>query len=184
MDTKVCRSCKLTLPLTQFYKQKDGVQGVKSWCKQCANAKTTERMRIYRKNNPTKNKENQAKHKRQRLEKGLCKHCSRPILPARKVCEWHCLVDLAATSLGRANSALVEALLKKYKSNPVCPYTGEKLIIGLNAHLDHIYPGSRYPELKDTLDNVEWISEKANLAKNDMTKNEFIYFCKLVSSRF
>jgi hypothetical protein len=48
-----------------------------------------------------------------------------------------------------------EALKHKMEQqNYLCPYTGEKLILGYNASLEHRYPKSRFPDLKDDLDNI------------------------------
>jgi hypothetical protein len=60
----------------------------------------------------------------------------------------------------------------------LCPYTGRKLIPGVNASLDHVLPKSRFPELRCEIDNVEWIDLSVNYSKRDMTKDEYIAHCK------
>lgn len=58
----------------------------------------------------------------------------------------------------------------------ICPYTGETLILGVNASIDHILPRSRYPERKHDITNVEWVSLRVNVMKRDFTKEEFLAF--------
>ena len=73
---------------------------------------------------------------------------------------------------------------KLYSQNFTCPYTGEKLILGVNAWIDHILPRSRFPDQETSLDNLQWVSKKANLAKHNLTKDEFLDLCRLISKRF
>ncbi|MBE3087620.1 MAG: hypothetical protein IMZ71_00650 [Chloroflexi bacterium] len=62
-----------------------------------------------------------------------------------------------------------------------CPYTGLPIRIGNGScHMDHILPTSRFPSSARDADNLEWVSEKANQAKQDMTKDEFILFCRQI----
>lgn len=65
----------------------------------------------------------------------------------------------------------------------VCPYTGDKLIPGVNLHLDHKIPISRQPELALDINNLQFVSKRYNHAKYDMTDKEFLTFCKLVIKR-
>jgi len=84
--------------------------------------------------------------------------------------------------LGRCDNQVTAILIDRFNNNPVCPYTGEMLVLGVNAHLDHIESRRNRPDLARDIDNLEWISEKANLAKNGMSKNEFIQFCSLITA--
>ena len=115
---------------------------------------------------------------------GKCIVCVQDSLPNRNVCRKHYIVDVANFCLGKADTRTVDSLINKLDKTPYCPYTGETLVIGLNTHLDHILSKKNHPELKSDLSNVEWISEKANLAKGAMNRDEFIQFCKIVCSRF
>ena len=67
------------------------------------------------------------------------------------------------------------------KQNNRCAYTGEKIILGVNASIDHIIPKSsiNYPG-DDCLENLCWTTKKVNMIKNDMTKEELISFCEAV----
>jgi 5-methylcytosine-specific restriction endonuclease McrA len=97
-------------------------------------------------------------------------------------CEWHYFSDVAKSRLGKADKCTVEALrVKFYESNCLCPYTNKTLVLGVNASLDHKLPVSRYPEKRSSLDNVEWVSARANDAKGNLTTQEFIEFCHTVA---
>lgn len=63
---------------------------------------------------------------------------------------------------------------KKLLDNPYCPYTGDLLILGKNAEIEHILPISRFPNLKNELSNLEWVSGTANRLKSCLTKEEFL----------
>ena len=61
-----------------------------------------------------------------------------------------------------------------------CPYTGEDLVLGGNAWLDHIMPRSRFPELANDPDNIEWVTERVNRMKQDRTHDEFLVLVKQI----
>jgi hypothetical protein len=61
-----------------------------------------------------------------------------------------------------------------------CAYTGEPLVIGGNASLDHKIPRSRGGT--NTIENVQWVTWKVNRVKTDMTHDEFIDLCKIIIS--
>lgn len=62
-----------------------------------------------------------------------------------------------------------------------CSYTGEKLIMGQNASVDHILPVSRFPEKKADKSNIEWISMEINTLKGTRTKDEFTTLVKAIA---
>ncbi len=67
------------------------------------------------------------------------------------------------------------------KMTEFCPYTGEPLVLGYNAELDHVLPRATHPELSNEITNLEWVSKIANRAKRDMTKVQFIALCKRIT---
>jgi len=99
-------------------------------------------------------------------------------------CFKHWCVQIAAQRLGAATieiAAFLQELLER--QNYLCPYTGKKLVPGLNCSLDHILPVVRYPELAGDIDNVEWVDLSVNCMKGSMTKEEFLGFCRLIADR-
>lgn len=63
-----------------------------------------------------------------------------------------------------------------------CAYTGEWLTPGVNASLDHIVPVSR-GGASDIM-NLQWVTELVNRMKTDMTHDEFIASCHVISGRY
>jgi len=83
--------------------------------------------------------------------------------------------------LGRSTTEVAALLKNKLVDQDYkCPYTGIDLVLGTNTELDHKFPVSRFPELAEDLDNVEWVCSIINKAKYDRTKNEFLALCEKV----
>lgn len=130
----------------------------------------------------------QRKARKQRIAKGLCSECTNKALeyqtnlkgekPKKPLCS-ACWVKGRLYHV-KKNVTGWEILLARFVENPVCPYTGEELRLGDNVSLDHKYPKARFPELSTCIDNLEWVSWKANRSKQDMTPEEFRTFCKKV----
>jgi 5-methylcytosine-specific restriction endonuclease McrA len=59
-----------------------------------------------------------------------------------------------------------------------CAYSGELLILGQNMSLDHKTPRSRGGG--NELSNLQWVTWRINLMKNDLTHEEFLRMCALV----
>jgi len=126
---------------------------------------------------------NQAQERRNRIEKGLCRFCVRPrLLNSNQLCEDHYIGNAIKCAIGKCDKETVAILKARFYDRPYCPYTGEKLIFGVNTHIDHVESKKNRPDLAKELNNLEWVSDRANLAKNGMSKQEFIQFCSLVAS--
>ncbi len=54
--------------------------------------------------------------------------------------------------------------------------TGVELIRGVNASLDHKFPTSRGGS--SSVENLQWVTKTVNLAKRDMTVEEFLVLCR------
>lgn len=69
-------------------------------------------------------------------------------------------------------------LADKIKDNPVCYLTGRKIDLTKSStyHFDHIIPVSKGGDGR--LSNLGLASREANVAKNDMSLEEFIELCK------
>ena len=66
------------------------------------------------------------------------------------------------------------------KQNGVCPYTGDKLAIGVNCSLDHIIPRSKGGS--NELSNLQWVREYVNDMKGSLDNYEFISICKMIAN--
>jgi 5-methylcytosine-specific restriction endonuclease McrA len=64
------------------------------------------------------------------------------------------------------------------KQNYMCPYTGDKLVLGVNDSIDHILPRGRYPEKSHDINNLRWVTRNINNMKYDLIDDEF---CKEIS---
>lgn len=60
----------------------------------------------------------------------------------------------------------------------LCALTGEAMVQGQNATIDHIVPCSRGGSSDKT--NLQWVTRRANQAKNDLTTEEFVELCRAV----
>jgi len=74
----------------------------------------------------------------------------------------------------KATTKQIASLWKKQKG--LCALTGKKL--NRTSQLDHILPKSRGGT--DYIENLQWLSKEANLAKRDLTDAEFIKLCSCV----
>jgi hypothetical protein len=66
------------------------------------------------------------------------------------------------------------------KQKYICPYTGDKIIIGTNDSIDHILPSGKFPELKREIKNLQWVSRDVNKMKWDHTEEEFKILIKKI----
>lgn len=115
----------------------------------------------------------------QRLSNGQCVNCSNQRLAnSSRMCEKCWYRSSIRSSLGSAAGQSWEYFMQEMAlQENKCPYTGRALIPALNASLDHIIPKSVNPDLATNIDNLEWVDMSINIAKNDMTKEQFIAMC-------
>jgi len=115
------------------------------------------------------------------IEIGLCTACGSEKYmdhsADRDIKTKHCqtcyLKQLSVTYLGKANrwNELLDILVKQ---NYLCPYTGDKLILGENSSVDHILSRSKYPEKQKDINNLVWVSRIVNRMKHNYTDEEFM----------
>ena len=122
----------------------------------------------------------EASHK----EAGLCRACPEPIVGlCISWCEYHWLQQ-AAWRAGLRGKGWPDRLKKLLELQSfTCPYTGKKLEIGVNASIDHMPPRSRFPNLANCFENLEWVDDNVNRAKRSLTKEEFVALCETVAAR-
>jgi len=73
-----------------------------------------------------------------------------------------------------------EQVMEKIGPNPTCYLTGQPIDLSKpkTYNLDHITPVSKGGD--NSLDNMGLCTRDANMAKNDLTLDEFIQLCKMV----
>jgi len=180
--TKKCGRCKAYLPLDNFRKDVRYRYERVSWCRKCHIEYQREHRKKHRKQYNAMN----SRWAKRQLEKGLCCHCRNKRLPHSNYwCEEHYIRQVAYKRLQNASYDTYKILLNKFNAqNRKCPYTDEPLEFGVNTHLDHILPVNTFPELQCDVNNVEWVSKRANRMKADMTKEEFYNTCKYISDKW
>ena len=124
-------------------------------------------------------KSNKARRERFRAA-GLCIRCGAESLPGSKqycLLHWTTIIGNAS---GRYDIAFGQMLLNKLESQGYrCAVTGDLLIPGKNASVDHIVPKSRGGALDDP-DNLQWVTDSVNFAKRTFLPEEFVDFCRRV----
>lgn len=115
------------------------------------------------------------------IKNGLCTSCGSEKhmihFKNRNIKNKHCqtcyLKLMSITYLGTANR-WKELFNVLERQNFICPYTGDKLVLGINDSIDHILASSRYPEKKHDINNLRWVSREVNRMKYNYTPEEFI----------
>jgi 5-methylcytosine-specific restriction endonuclease McrA len=80
---------------------------------------------------------------------------------------------MARRNLG--TSKAWECLKAKLESqNFRCAYSGIPLTLGINASVDHIYPVTLYPHLKNDPENVQWVEWRVNQIKSNFPPDVFL----------
>lgn len=192
---KKCGHCKVIKPASGFHQSSRIKGGLASWCRECDKASKDgakkkglclQCRKVEARPNKTlcaacqKKQTSYAMGRKEVLRKStLCIQCGQvPPLPTlvgkrSAVCEICYLKQLASNTL--KNTSLWKPLRDKLASQKYkCPYTGFPLVLGDNASVDHIYPQSRFPQLKSDPDNFEWVDIKVNQLKRNLLPDEFM----------
>jgi hypothetical protein len=140
-------------------------------CRDCGSSDTNGKARCPE--HLTRGRQSANKLNQKRRGQGLC-YCGNPPVVGLscEVCWFRNIAKLRTGSAKRAST--IKAILEKQKYR--CAYTGEGLLIGVNASLDHKTPTSRGGR-KDDPSNLQWVSERINRMKTDFTHDEFISTC-------
>ena len=110
---------------------------------------------------------------------GLCIFCKNKSLDHSNLCERHWFLSIANMTLGNRGMANdIRELF--YAQDCKCYLTGEELILGKNASLDHFIPRSKNMNLVGDIRNLGWCTKDINRLKNNFEINEFINMCKRV----
>ncbi|MBD0370316.1 MAG: hypothetical protein ICV60_05735 [Pyrinomonadaceae bacterium] len=158
----------------------------KGYCARCVSHRKAEGSKLCKEcssNNPLSLRE-----RRELLKaNGFCQGCGKvpaiihPLKGYKAYCET-CYLKHRSITYFRVNKYWTVLKAKLEAQEYRCPYTGETLALGVNATIDHILPVSRYKEKALDLDNIQWVSDRANQAKGQLTPEEFLDLVKAVAS--
>lgn len=151
-----------------------------------ADGKCTECQRPHRENRTlcdvcNSNKSRRAKQRRiVRRESGLCMNCPVPAT-VNEFCFDCWLKTLVYNALGTITGNGWQEMKQKLEDQKFrCAYTGQSLIPGVNASIDHKTPRSKGG--LNTTDNLWWVTKQVNLMKTNVTHENFIAICRQVSA--
>lgn len=114
-------------------------------------------------------------------ELGLCIFCKNKKLQYSNLCKKHFFINIATATLKNKNLAAgIEELF--YAQEEKCYLTGEQLILGKNASLDHIIPQSKDKSLIENLHNLRWCTKDVNRLKNSFDYDTLIKVCRNIVS--
>jgi len=178
---RVCNKCrkKYKLSSDNFHRNKTKRNGYALECKKCVSYRNKKRYsNLTAEEKAVKNQYIKEFRKLQN-EKGLCQHCKEPKLSNSVYCEKHYLKYISKRLFGTVSKyKLLKNKLEKqdYK----CAYTGDKLILGLNASADHIKPLSTHTHLYDDVNNIQWTTIDVNIMKLNHSEEDFFQLVKKI----
>tara|TARA_R110002051_G_scaffold175164_3_gene245212 strand:- start:604 stop:1188 length:585 start_codon:yes stop_codon:yes gene_type:complete len=167
---KFCGSCKTVKFVDEFHSRDTSKDGKAYNCKDC--------VRVY-------NKKRYVDQREHAILYGLCTEfsCDAIIYFSSKLCETH---YYKKTAFSRVGSSDHWNLLrdKAHEQKMLCAISGEGLIPGVNMSLDHIKPESVYPDSKNDVNNVQWVTKWVNVAKSNLDMDDFIKRCCNIVDRY
>ena len=180
-----CPSCaKKASNRSSAYKKKKREEWKEAGlCYQCGKAKETEKLRCNMCHDKLMayNFKTRKVRENRRISESTCIQCGDELShKSHKLCDKCLFKEYAKHATKTKNNwgYLRDLLVKQdYK----CAYTGENIVFGLNASIDHIIPKSHndYPGDKE-LSNLCWTTKRINIVKNILSRDEFVNLCKKV----
>ena len=164
---RTCVVCRTPRERSLFYDHPTGYNGLGSKCKICISSA------------PISPKKKELYDRRREARE--CVKCGTQPTVNEVFCERCWFTSAAATCAGGSKNAHLIIDLW-HRQGGCCYYTGEPLVPGSNASLDHQQPRSRGG--RDVPDNLRWVSLRVNLMKTSMTHGEFIKTCAQIASKF
>ncbi len=112
---------------------------------------------------------------------GICCQCRKADqLQHASVCKTCYLKTKSRNNLGDS-SHWQELLVLLELQGWLCPYTGDKLVLGFNDSVDHKFPRTKFPEQSTNILNLEWTTRGINQMKADRTKDEFVSIIRQIA---
>lgn len=111
-----------------------------------------------------------------RRDRGLCYGCPNDAVEGAT----HCTTCLFKSTARRSTGSMKNLDMIRSLWTGHCAVTGEPIAIGVNAHLDHIKPVSKFPELSASPSNLRWVHADVNFMKRAMSEERFLELCKKV----
>lgn len=113
-----------------------------------------------------------------RLAKTCCHRCGEPLGDAQGKSCIKCILKSVARKRLDDESRWVDLLNLYNQQERRCAISGEKLVFGLNASLDHKQATSRGGT--HDLQNLQWVTKQVNDAKGARSEAELIEMCRLI----
>lgn len=100
---------------------------------------------------------------------GLCKQCNSPVFHAASKCEYHWIYSLVHNyTRGPVPPALIALMANRlHASNSTCAYTGQAIVPGETASIEHIYSRKLFPHLAADPRNMIWVHRQVNWIKQE-----------------
>lgn len=111
------------------------------------------------------------------LRRGVCFQCARDPAGPNGLCE-ECWLKGVARSALKSGKQWPDLRALWRAQDGRCALTGESLVPGTNASIDHIVPRSRGGRNEPS--NLRWVALNANFAKRAMLDVEFVAMCRRV----
>jgi 5-methylcytosine-specific restriction endonuclease McrA len=171
MITKICTSCKLEKPISEFPPGKNYKGGVRSQCLECKRAEWRNRY-----HNVPGIKE---KHSKQSKDRKL----------ARPREYWAYSTMSGHKSQGCTIELSRKELIDLANITDHCEICGEPMDWGLIGKQDHSLDNSPSLDRTDNekvlrIENVQIVCSRCNVSKNSRTMDEFIAYCKMIAAKF
>ena len=185
-NTYYCEDCRQIRSL--YYNQRRDHAKANGLCQKCCKREAIEN-EYYCRICKTRRHKSVVNRARKLYSEGICFRCGKkPTLESllqksiySQFCE-DCFFKKTASET-MDSTKFAEFLKEKfYSQKQICPYSGDKLILGYNATVDHIVPVSDNPDLKDDPENIQWVTASVNQAKWTMSHEQFLDFIKRVSN--
>lgn len=107
------------------------------------------------------------------IRNGTCRSCPKKLMKHSKSwCRKHWFMQVVSRyGFRMIEWRTAERIIKR--QNYICPYSGVRLVLGINASLDHRMPKAKHPHLKSDWSNVQWVDWYINNIKQTLSPSEF-----------